>query len=157
MIGVGTLGLLQFAEDNRSSIPQARDNGGVLARSEIAMDRHTMRGWYTFDPTEILDRHRHAVKGTSVLARRDFLFGQSRFGERRVRHDKSVTLKLAIYPFNAIEKRLCHFNRRQLFGVNALSNLEQPEVMQIRRRHRLSPLHPTDCSLLPRIEPSNYS
>ena len=103
MIGVGTLSLLQFAEDNCSSILQTRNNRGVLTRSEIAMDRHPVRGWCTLDPTEVLDRYGHAVKKTSGLARRDFFFSQGRLSERRVRHDKGVTFKLAIDPLNAID------------------------------------------------------
>src|SRR5689334_16344799 len=93
MIGVGAFGLLQFAEDYCSGIPQTRNNGGILGRQEIAMDRHPMRGWDTFDPAEILDCHWHAVKKTSGLARGDFFFGQGCLSERGVRHDKSVTLK----------------------------------------------------------------
>ena len=79
VIGVGAFGLLQLAEDDRARILQARDDGGILGRTVVAMDGHAVRGRCALDPAKILDRNRHAVQRPLDLAGRDFLFGNGRF------------------------------------------------------------------------------
>jgi hypothetical protein len=112
MIGVSPFGLLQLAKDDRTGAFQTRDDGGVLGRTEIAMDRHAVRGRCALGPAEILHRDGHAMQRPFDLAGRDFLLSCGRFRQCGIGHDISVTLQLAIKPLNSFEHRLGHFNRR---------------------------------------------
>jgi hypothetical protein len=82
VIGVGTFGLLQLAENDRACILQTRDNRGILARTKVAMDCHPMGSRRALHPTEIFDSDRHAVQRPLDLAGCDFLFGDGCFRER---------------------------------------------------------------------------
>ncbi len=77
MIGVGAFGLLQLAEDDGAGVLQPRDHRGVLSRTEVAMDRHAVRGRRAFGPAKILHRDRHAVQRSLDFAGRDLLLGSS--------------------------------------------------------------------------------
>jgi len=67
VIGVGTLSLLQLAEDDRARVLQACDNRSVFARTEVAMNGHAVRGRCALDPAKILDRDRYAVQRPLTL------------------------------------------------------------------------------------------
>jgi hypothetical protein len=110
MIGVGALGLLQLAEDDRARLLQASDDRRVFVRTEVAVNGHAVRGGRALGPTEILDRDGHAVQRSPHLAGPDLLVGDSRLRKRGVSHDVGVTLELAVELPDPLEHRPRHLD-----------------------------------------------
>src|SRR5580700_166333 len=68
VVGVGPLGHLQFAEDDRAGVPESGDGGGVLAGPVVPVDGHPGRGGRVLGPEQVLNGYRYAVQRPAVSA-----------------------------------------------------------------------------------------
>ena len=125
VVGIGALGQLQLAEDDRPGFPESGDDSRIFAGTILTMDFHARGGRCIAGPAKVLDGDGHAVKRSPHLAASYFLVCDARLLQCRGGHDMRVALQLAIEAGDAIELGLGHLHRGQIALLDAPSNFNE--------------------------------
>src|SRR5262249_54272790 len=88
------------AQEDRSSLPQVRDRGGVIRRPEAAKDLRACRGLHAFHAEHVLDRHGNAQWRAAVLAGREPAVGFSSLAASQILCDPEKCLDPGFFTFD---------------------------------------------------------
>ena len=101
MLGPGTLGQLQLAENDRAGRIELAHHGGILGGTEVPVDRHAGRRRHALCPAQVLHRDRHAMQWPADLAAHDLGLGGTGLHQRCLGHHVCVALELAVQLLDA--------------------------------------------------------
>ena len=135
MIGECALGELQLAQADRSGRVQPLDHRAVEVRPELAMDRHARRGCDALRVAQVLEADRHTVQRALVAARHDLLLGPARLLERELRGHGREGMQPRLQALDPAQHRLGQLDRRDLAGLDQVSDFGQLEVVEIVHAH----------------------
>ncbi len=132
MLGEGTLGMLQLAEQNGAGLAQARHDGRVVVRPGVASDRHAIRRRDAFCEDIVLDRDRHAVERSARAAGADLLLCLLGLVQGEFGGHQSVGLERRVERGDPVQHRPRRFDGRDRAAANASAELRRVKKMNLR-------------------------
>ena len=130
VLGVGALGQLQFAQDDRARRIELAHDCGIRSGTEVLIDRHAGRGRHALCPAQILDRDRHAVEWPTDLAAHDLGLGRTSLDQRCLSHPMGIALELAVELFDARKLCCCRLDRRDFARVDAAGQFGKFKIVE---------------------------
>src|SRR3990167_6562966 len=141
VVGVGTLGHLQLAEQHGTRLTKAPDGGRVLGGPEVLVDRRARRSRHAAGPEEVLSGQRDAMERSAVTTGNDVRFCCPRLRQRALSRDDSVAGEPTIQRCDPVELPAGRLHRRDLTRPDPLGKRGAFQEMQI--AHGVYPMAPT--------------
>ena len=128
----GHLVAVQLGDDDRAGPLELADEGGVPFGDMAVVNVRAHRGRDAGHVGEVLDADGHAMQRPAVAAADDFAFGLPRGRQRLIAEDRGRGVERRAQPLGARQAGAGHLNRADLAGGDALADLDQAELPQLR-------------------------